>query len=152
VEARFSAPVQTGSGAHAASCKTGTGSFLRVKSGRGVTLTAHPHLVPRSWKSTAIPLLPLWAVRHVESLSARTKVHFTFTFTFITEEYLQLRTKPTSAHCCYIFYYILLSTHIFHMTPWWWQQKWSKHVHEQQYRIKWTLLVCFSLYVCYIRI
>ena len=27
----------------------------------GVTLITHPHLVPRSWKSTAIPLLPLWA-------------------------------------------------------------------------------------------
>jgi len=25
-----------------------------------VTMTIHPHLVPRSWKSTAIPLLPLW--------------------------------------------------------------------------------------------
>jgi len=31
------------------------------KGGRGVTLTTHPHLVPRSCKSTAIPLLPLWA-------------------------------------------------------------------------------------------
>jgi hypothetical protein len=31
------------------------------KGGRGVTLTTHPHLVPRSWKSMAIPLLPLWA-------------------------------------------------------------------------------------------
>jgi hypothetical protein len=29
--ARFSAPVQTGSGAHPASCTTGTGSFPRVK-------------------------------------------------------------------------------------------------------------------------
>jgi hypothetical protein len=28
---------------------------------RGVTLTSHPHLVPRSWKSRTIPLLPLWA-------------------------------------------------------------------------------------------
>jgi len=25
-----------------------------------VTPTTHPHLVPRSWKSVAIPLLPLW--------------------------------------------------------------------------------------------
>ena len=31
--------------------------------------------------STAIPLLPLWAVRPVQSLSACTRVHFTFTFT-----------------------------------------------------------------------
>jgi len=38
----FSAPVQTGRGAHPASCSMGTGSFLGVKSGRGLTLTPHP--------------------------------------------------------------------------------------------------------------
>ena len=43
---RFSAPVQTGPGAHPASCTIGTGSFPGVKSGRGVTLTPHPLLVP----------------------------------------------------------------------------------------------------------
>jgi hypothetical protein len=59
---RFSTPVQTGAGAHPASCTMGTGSFPEVKSGRGVTLTSHPLLVPWSWKSRAIPLLPLWAV------------------------------------------------------------------------------------------
>jgi hypothetical protein len=38
--------VQTDSGAHPASCTMGTGgSFPRVKRGRGVTLTTHPHLV-----------------------------------------------------------------------------------------------------------
>ena len=47
VEARFSAPVQIGPGAHPASCTMGTGSFPGVKSGRGVTLTPHPLLV--SW-------------------------------------------------------------------------------------------------------
>ena len=49
-------PVQTGPGAHPASCTMGTGSFPRVKYGRGVLLTTHPLLVPRSWKSRAIPL------------------------------------------------------------------------------------------------
>jgi len=44
--ARFSAPVQTGPGAPPASCTMGTRSFLGVKSGRGVTLTPHPLLVP----------------------------------------------------------------------------------------------------------
>jgi len=44
--ARLSAPVQTGPGAHPASCTMGTGSFPGVKSGRGVTLTPHPLLVP----------------------------------------------------------------------------------------------------------
>jgi hypothetical protein len=59
VGARFSAPVQTGPGAHPASCTMGTESFPEVKSGRGVTLTPHPLLVPWSWRSRAIPLLPL---------------------------------------------------------------------------------------------
>ena len=31
-----------------------------VKCGRGVLLTAHPLLVPRLWKSRAIPLAALW--------------------------------------------------------------------------------------------
>ena len=41
--ARFSAPVQTGPGAHPASCTMGTGSLPGVKSGRGMTLTSHGH-------------------------------------------------------------------------------------------------------------
>ena len=76
--ARFSAPVQTGPGAHPTSCTMGTGSFPGGKSGRGVTLTPHPLLVPWSRKSRAIPLLPLWAIRPVQSLSACTRVRFTF--------------------------------------------------------------------------
>jgi hypothetical protein len=41
--------VQTGAGAHPSSCTMGNG-FLSPgeKRGRGVTLTTHPHLVPRS--------------------------------------------------------------------------------------------------------
>jgi len=45
-EARFSTPVQSGPGAHPASCTMGTGSFPGVKSGRGVTPTPHPLLLP----------------------------------------------------------------------------------------------------------
>jgi hypothetical protein len=77
VGTRFSAPVQTGPGAHPASCTMGIGSFQGVKSGRGVTLTPHPLLVPWSWMSRAISLLSLWAVRPVQSLSACTRVQFT---------------------------------------------------------------------------
>jgi hypothetical protein len=73
--ATFSAPVQTGPGAHQACCTTGTGSFPGVKSGRGVTLITHPLLMPWSRKGRAIPLLPLLAVGPVQSLSACTKVH-----------------------------------------------------------------------------
>jgi hypothetical protein len=46
--ARLSAPVQTGPGAHPASCTMGTRSFLGVKCGRGELLTTHPVIVPRS--------------------------------------------------------------------------------------------------------
>ena len=46
--ARFSAPVQNGSGVHPASCTVGTGSFPGVKSGRGLTLTPDLLLVPWS--------------------------------------------------------------------------------------------------------
>ena len=80
--ARFSAPVQNGPGAHPASCTVGTKSFPGVNSGRGITLTPHPLLVPWSWKGRAIPLLPLWAVRTVQSLSACTRVHFTLPFLY----------------------------------------------------------------------
>jgi hypothetical protein len=69
--------VQTGSGAHPASCTMGTeGPFPRVKRGRGVTLTTHPHLLPKSLLSrsytsshpsasmarngTALPLLTMY--------------------------------------------------------------------------------------------
>ena len=81
VEARFSAPVQTGPGAHPDSCTMGTGSFPGIKSGRGVRLTPYPFLLLRSRKSRAIPLLPLWAVRPVQSLRACKRVHFNCTFT-----------------------------------------------------------------------
>jgi hypothetical protein len=73
----FSAPVQTGPGAHSSSYTMGIGSFPGLKSGQGVTLSPHSLLVPWSWKSRAITLLPLWAVRPVQSLSACTRVHFT---------------------------------------------------------------------------
>jgi hypothetical protein len=46
VGAKFSPTVQTDPGAHPASCTMGTGSFLGVMIGRGVTLTPHPLLVP----------------------------------------------------------------------------------------------------------
>jgi len=53
--------MQTGPGAHPASCTVGTRSFPGVKCGRGILLTTHPLLVLRSWKSRAIPLPTLWA-------------------------------------------------------------------------------------------
>ena len=58
---RVFSPVQTGPGAHPTFCTMGTRSFPGVKCDRGVLLTTHPLLVPRSWKSRAIPLPTLWA-------------------------------------------------------------------------------------------
>jgi hypothetical protein len=87
VGARFSEPVQTGPWAHPASCAMGAGSFLRVKTGWDVTLTPYPLLVPWLRKSRAIRLLPLWAVRLVQSLSACKRETFTFTSTlFYTKQ------------------------------------------------------------------
>jgi len=54
-------PVQTGPGDHPVSWTMGTGSFPGVKCGRCVLLTTHPLLMPRSWKSRAIPVPTLWA-------------------------------------------------------------------------------------------
>ena len=54
-------PFQTGPWAHPASCKMVTGSFPGLKCGRGVLLTTHPLLVPRSWKIKTIPLPTIWA-------------------------------------------------------------------------------------------
>ena len=53
VGSRFSAPIQTGPGAHPASCTMGTGSFPEVKSGRGV-----------AWRNSDLsPLLVPWSMK-----------------------------------------------------------------------------------------
>ena len=56
--------------------------FPRGKERPGRDADPSPLLVPWSRKSRAIPLLPLWAVRPVQSLSACTRVHFTFTYLY----------------------------------------------------------------------
>ena len=118
----FSAPVQTGPGAHPASCTMGTGSFPGVKSGRGVTLTPHPLLVPWSWKSRAIPLLPLWAVQPVQSLSACTGVHFTFTFTLcLTVIYIEWQ---------------IAVSHRYGNFSWWWAHSRPKQVEKSNKHTK----------------
>ena len=61
-----------------------------------MTLTPHPHLVPSSRKSRAVPLLPLWTVRPVQSLSACTSVHCTFFFLITINDLKVLPVKsPT---------------------------------------------------------
>jgi hypothetical protein len=93
--ARFSAPIQTSPWAHPTSCLLGTGPFLGVKSGQGVTLSPHPLLVPWSRKSRAKPLLPLWAVRlctepqclYKGALNLFTLMYFTVTFNITSSSF-----------------------------------------------------------------
>ena len=75
------------------------GLSREVKSGLGVTLTPHPLLMPWLRKSTAIPLLPLWAVQPVQSLSTCTRLHFTFYLTqFIKLRFLHYHTTGLQKH------------------------------------------------------
>ena len=73
--------VQTGPVAYPASCKMSTESFPGVKCGRGVLLTTHSLLVPRSWKMRAIypPSGPHRACNGIK-----------FTFTFYQRRYTSL--------------------------------------------------------------
>jgi len=60
-------PVQACPVAHPASWKMGTGSFPGANCGRGVLLTTHPLLVPRSWKSRVILLPTLWVLHEYKT-------------------------------------------------------------------------------------
>jgi len=54
----------------------GTGSFPGVKCGRGVLLTTHPLLVPRSWKSRAISQKRLCRFKWTRPFRRKTKSGF----------------------------------------------------------------------------
>ena len=72
-------PFQNGPGAHPAPSLLYNG-YLVFPGGKerpGRDAEPSPLLVQWSWKGRAIPLLPLWAVLPVQSLSACTRVHFT---------------------------------------------------------------------------
>ena len=70
--ARFSAPVQTGRGAHPASCTMGTEPFPGKK-WPGRDADPSPTSSAVVMKVRAIPLLPLWVVRPVQNLGACTR-------------------------------------------------------------------------------
>ena len=95
VGGRFSAPVQTGPGAHPPSYTMGTGSFPGVESGRGVTLTPPPfqcrghERVELYFYSTYGPYSLYRASVPVQGctlpyLSGRTRVYFTFTLPYLS--------------------------------------------------------------------
>ena len=100
--------------------------FPRNKERPSVTLTPHPLLVPWSWEGRPIPLLQ-WAVRPVQSLSACTRVHFTFAdpsppssaVVMGGQSYTSTppmgRTACTEPQCLYkgaLYFYLLLYTGI----------------------------------------
>jgi hypothetical protein len=68
----FIAPVQIVAGTHPASYIMGTGSFPGLESGRGVTLTPHPLLVPRSKNRLELylysPWGPSWPVKRAKPI------------------------------------------------------------------------------------
>jgi hypothetical protein len=75
--------VQNGSGAHPASCPTGTGgSFPGGIAAGGVKLTTHLRLVPRSRMSGAIPPFPQYVF-----MACLVKHRYNFTFTFYLKLY-----------------------------------------------------------------
>ena len=90
-------PVQTGPVAHPTSCKMGTGSLLGVKSGRGVLLTTHPLLVPRSCKSRVITLPTLWATPGLK------RGIFTFNLYAPCILYIGQTYRYSPQYACYIF-------------------------------------------------
>jgi hypothetical protein len=75
VQARFSAPVQTGPRAHPASYTIGTGSFPEVKRPRR-SVDYPPHIAPRLKKELNYTSTPLLA------FVACSRMNFTYTFTF----------------------------------------------------------------------
>jgi len=86
-----------------ASCKMVTGSFPVVKCGRGVLLSTHNLLVPRSWKSRAIPLPTLWAThRACKGIT----LNF-FTFLLLNTQYRNNQTWQrdrffSKRFCCHL--------------------------------------------------
>ena len=131
---RFSAPVQTGPGAQPASCTMGTGSFLEVKSGRGVTLTPHPVLVPWSWKGTALPLLPPWAVRPVQSRSACTRVHFYYS----RSDRRHVSYRMWNRDLIYLTHLLQLILSLFMM------KKSAENNQDQSKHVAWVITICWK--------
>jgi hypothetical protein len=66
-----------------------------------VTLTPHPLIVPWSWKDRPIPLLPLWALRHVQSLSACTMGVYYYTVTGTVVRFYMLSKHVNSITTCW---------------------------------------------------
>jgi hypothetical protein len=115
----FNLCVQTGSGAHPASCTMGTGgTFPGAKRGRSVTLITHPHLVPKSIMSRSYTSSPPRATMACSGttllffLLCYVKIYF-YTTTPNGQPYFHKRVlqyaeyhhyfRQQSRHCCQYF-------------------------------------------------
>jgi hypothetical protein len=91
--------VQIGSEAHPASYPVGTGGpFQRVKGGRGVTLTTHPHLMPRSRMTRSYTSLPIIACM---AFSGTALLYFLLLFKMIVYNRVE-NTLKVSYNCVII--------------------------------------------------
>jgi len=72
------------------------GSFPGVKCSRGVLLTTHPLLVPRSWKSRAIPLPTLWATPACNGISLPLLVRNQVNRSVSQQSVIQAASQPVS--------------------------------------------------------
>jgi len=79
----------------------GTESSPGVKCGRGLLLTTHSLLVPRSWKSRAIPLPTLWG--HTGPVTGSLYLYFSTTVHW-AEEYCHWCSIPTGSIVQYYSY------------------------------------------------
>ena len=122
----------------------GTGSFPGVKSGQGVTLTPQPLLVPWSRKSIAILLLPLWAIWPVQSPSACTRVHFTFTFTFPFNLYRLCHVQAYIQFCLILLTRKLVG--IVHVIQW--VHSFELPILVKYWRMLYQLQVLFDIELC----
>ena len=100
--ARFSAPVQTGPGAHPASCTKGTGSFPGVKPpGRGAD---HPPPSKRRGheRVRAIALLTLWAF-----VACYRENLYLYLYTFLCKI---TKRRSKMRHCSFVTYVLICSS------------------------------------------
>jgi hypothetical protein len=109
VVARFSAPFLTGPEAHPTSCTLDTESFPGVRCGRGVTLTPHPLLVPRSkteYSYTCSPQGSSWPMKG-RNLPSKLKHKCTNYLIYYLKSVLIIDIKTLSYfHSSYVFRHI----------------------------------------------
>jgi len=142
VRARFSAPIQTGPGVHSASCTMVTGSFPGGKERPGRDADPSPPFSAVGHERVELYLYsPLWAVRPVQSLSACTRVTFTFTFTYI-------RTcKSYSTWGCsmtYMYNKFISAQHDVQLCDKFLEQQMLHETYKQTWHVKWPVTSTWS--------